>query len=462
MVEIGGLLHAVPLLCIREIAPRPEAFLSMPGGQPNCVGAMEMRGTLIPVFDTAKLLGLETSDTGALVLVLRVDQGVAGFIVERVHGVSSLASEQITPFSRVGEGYAGDDAIVGGFCHQQGNGFVLDPGALARGIGLRTAADRRIERAERKRGDPAIQFSAGPTRLVIDARAVVAMAPDTDIEPSPVAGSMWSGFIRHVGRRVPIIDTLQLLGLGAYPPAPRAASIIIRLANGATLAMRLDKVEDLVRLADGAVGQIEALGPLRRDLFRGLYTGDGESLVLDAAALQTDPQLIDIATLETGPESDGGDAVSTQLQPFLRFTLSDRVFAVALAQVDELIHAPHTLLGGCGGNGEVIRGLASYRGRAIPLLDIRRLVGVAGDGTGGFAIVISVGDGPVAIVVDTLISVERLELRALAPKPTMGEPDLLGTTVVSDRAACPVLDLRALASTAMKPAISPVVVGAAA
>ncbi|WP_337846845.1 chemotaxis protein CheW [Sphingomonas sp.] len=445
MVEIGGLVHAVPLLDIREIAPRPDALVPMPGGQTGAVGAMEMRGALIPVFDTATLLGLDTQDLGALVLVLRLGRGVAGFTVDRVHGVWSITTGQITPFAQADEAVVQSEAIVGGFCHEQGNGFVLDPRALAQRIGFRIAADRRAESVEVKRGDPAIQFSAGPVKLVIEARAVVAMAPSTAIDPSPVNGSMWTGFIQHVGQRVPIIDTLQLLGLGAYPTAAHAASIIIRLANGATLAMRLDKVDDLVRLGEGAVGPMGAFGGLRRDLFSGLYTGDGQSLVLNASALQADPQLIEIGKLAAQNEQRDGAVGHAQREPFLRFTLNHRLFAVALAQVDELIRVPPTLLGGAH-DGEVVKGLISHRGRAIPLIDIRRSVGIAEGGPGTFGIVISVMDDHVAIAADTLVSVERLGVRSLAPKPTTDEPDLFATTIVSDGAACPVLDLSALAS----------------
>lgn len=446
MVEIGGLLHAIPLLDIREIAPRPDVLLPFPAAQSNVIGAMDMRGALIPVFDTAKLLSLEEDRAAKQVVVLRLGGGVAGFVVGDVRGVWSINPDQMTVYGLSDGGGAGREVIAAGFCHPEGDGFVLDPGALAQSMAFKVAAVRRVDRGDVQRGDPAIKFSAGPAKLVIDARAVVAMAPSSEIEASPVGASVWSGFIRHVGRRIPIVDTLQLLGLGSYPTASSAASIIIRLTNGAMIAMRLDGVEDMVRLADGAIGPMGALPNLRHELFGGLYKGDGTSLVLNAAALQSDVQLSEIGMLEARrAESDVAVAVAPR-ESFLRFALSETVFAVPLGQVDELIRTPEAVLGGCTGDGKVVHGLVSHRGRAIPFIDIRREVGLGGGGIGSFAILVSVGDGQVAITADRLVSVERLAVRSLAPKAASDEPDLLGTTVVASGAACPVLDLRKIAA----------------
>lgn len=448
MVEIGGLLHAVPLDHIREVTPRPSALLPFPSPRSDVIGAMQVRGSIVPVLDTIQLLGLTTTGAAEQVLILRLGGGVVGLTVDRVQGVRMIDESQITPFALSGTGAGTPAVISAGFTHREERGVIIAPAAIALQESIPLAEDRSEARLTASVGHPAILFSAGAIKLGIDARAVVAMVPHSAVEPGPVASPLWLGFVRHVGKRIPLIDTLSLLGLGRYARDAQAASVILRLNDGARVALRIDAVEDMVKLDDAAIGPVGAVGDMSIALFRGLYSGNGESLIVDASALQADPRLIDLGKLETEEESaetQGGDGAR---KPFLKFVLSGRVFAAPLEQVEEIIRTPATLMRAQEASGPGL-GLISYRGGAVPLLDIRSRLGLAAsvEGENGFAVLISGAGAMTAILVDRLDSVERQSVQSLHEKPPGGEVDLFRDTIMNGGKAYPVLDLRAITAS---------------
>jgi purine-binding chemotaxis protein CheW len=65
-------------------------------------------------------------------------------------------------------------------------------------------------------------------------------------------------------------------------------------------------------------------------------------------------------------------------------------------------------------------GLALIRGAAVPVVDARRLLGVAGEPAGRFVLV-RAAERRVAVAVDAVVAVRRIELETLA-----GLPPLLG------------------------------------
>lgn len=447
VVEIGGLLHAVPLENIREVTPRPSALLPFPSPRSDVIGAMQVRGSIVPVLDTVQLLGLRTTSSAEQILILRLGGGVVGLTVDRVHGVRTIEESQITTFAMSGTATDTPAVISAGFTHREERGVIIAPAALALQQSIPLAEDRSEARLTASVGHPAILFGAGAIRLGIDARAVVAMVPHSAVEPGPVASPLWLGFVRHVGKRIPLVDTLSLLGLGRYPRDAHAASVILRLNDGGRVALRIDAVEDMVKLDDAAMGPVGAVGDMSSALFRGLYSGNGESLIVDASALQADPRLIDLGKLEASEasaETQGGDGTR---KPFLKFVLSGRVFATPLEQVEEIIQAPATLMRAQESGGPGL-GLISYRGGAVPLLDIRSRLGLtaSGQGESGFAVLISGAGAMTAILVDRLDSVERLPVQSLQEKPPGGEIDLFRNTITTEGKAYPVLDLRAIAA----------------
>jgi purine-binding chemotaxis protein CheW len=70
-------LYALELTTVREVVPDPEVT-PLPGAPPSLLGIFNLRGEVVPLFDTAWLLGLEPGGIADQVTVADTGAGPAG------------------------------------------------------------------------------------------------------------------------------------------------------------------------------------------------------------------------------------------------------------------------------------------------------------------------------------------------------------------------------------------------
>jgi purine-binding chemotaxis protein CheW len=92
---IGEDRYAVPAEMVREVVGdcRPTR---VPTVASELVGAFNLRGEVVPVFDLAALLGVGTLADGPFVVVVATSSGPAGLLVGGLPAVAVLA-EQVAP-----------------------------------------------------------------------------------------------------------------------------------------------------------------------------------------------------------------------------------------------------------------------------------------------------------------------------------------------------------------------------
>jgi purine-binding chemotaxis protein CheW len=137
VIPVGADLYAVPVDWVREVVAGP-VVTPLVTAPPIVLGLFNLRGDIIPLLDTAGLLGLGRIDGAPFAVVLRNDQGLAGLAatafprraqLDTPTGLSELAGT-------AGTYKVGDQAVV-----------LLDPEALLTsdrlgGIDLRAARPR--------------------------------------------------------------------------------------------------------------------------------------------------------------------------------------------------------------------------------------------------------------------------------------------------------------------------------
>jgi purine-binding chemotaxis protein CheW len=72
-------LYALDLAAVREVVPEPEVT-PLPGAPPSLLGVFNLRGEVVPLFDTARLLGLEPGIAADQVTVADTTAGLAGLV----------------------------------------------------------------------------------------------------------------------------------------------------------------------------------------------------------------------------------------------------------------------------------------------------------------------------------------------------------------------------------------------
>jgi len=105
----------------------------------------------------------------------------------------------------------------------------------------------------------------------------------------------------------------------------------------------------------------------------------------------------------------------TEGQSFLLFRLAERLFAVPVNTVAEIVsYRPVTPL---PGSGETLLGLVNLRGAILPVFDLRRKMELKASAPGRFHIIIilQLGNKRVGMLVDTVVAVE--EIHTFRPPP---------------------------------------------
>jgi purine-binding chemotaxis protein CheW len=128
--SLGETLFAVDIMRIREILLPPK-LSPLPGGSDYLDGVINLRGSVIPVMNMRKRLGMQVTDNvpvGKLLIVSLVGQLLA-LIVDDVMEVITVAAADIHPPIQLSPGVS--LAFVVGVCLSQSRVFlILDIDAL--------------------------------------------------------------------------------------------------------------------------------------------------------------------------------------------------------------------------------------------------------------------------------------------------------------------------------------------
>jgi chemotaxis signal transduction protein len=77
LVPVGADWHAIEMRLVREVVG-PPLVTPLPTAPGTLIGVFNLRGEIVPLFDTAALLGLRPSGPGRFVAVVETAVGLAG------------------------------------------------------------------------------------------------------------------------------------------------------------------------------------------------------------------------------------------------------------------------------------------------------------------------------------------------------------------------------------------------
>ena len=103
VLPIGEGRYGIELTDVREVVPDPR-LTPVPGAPPAVLGVVNLRGEVVPVLDTAQLLGLPPLERIPYAVIAECDAGLAGLAAD---------GEPATAILRVPAG-AGRYALDGG------------------------------------------------------------------------------------------------------------------------------------------------------------------------------------------------------------------------------------------------------------------------------------------------------------------------------------------------------------
>jgi purine-binding chemotaxis protein CheW len=121
--RLAGETYGIPIMLVHEII-RPCEITRIPRSPEYVRGVVNLRGKIVPVIDLRRRLALPTAEeTGSTrIVVVEIEQGIVGMIVDGVSQVIRLPAAQIEPPSDLvadvetelvlGVGKLGDDLVI--------------------------------------------------------------------------------------------------------------------------------------------------------------------------------------------------------------------------------------------------------------------------------------------------------------------------------------------------------------
>lgn len=284
-------------------------------------------------------------------------------------------------------------------------------------------------------------FTLGPLSLALPMSALREVLPCGSLTPLPCAAPGVIGGVDLRGVIVPVVDLRRVIGQASEVEAGSLALVVAH--EGRLVALLAHSVTGVF---DGSAEHLKlnpCTGPMAGVMAGSLQRPDDGRLVnlLSARALADLPQVPWVADPEIARRDRHDDLAARSVDESTRAMMLLRCGSLALC-IDALVVQsalaapciePSALaMGHC-------RGVVEHAGARVPVVDLQALCGVGRlDGATGLrAIVLRVEDAPVALLVNEVIDVVRVDPRDVIAVPPLGLPGSVRFSGAVPRAVLP-------------------------
>jgi purine-binding chemotaxis protein CheW len=260
------------------------------------------------------------------------------------------------------------------------------------------------------------RFYALPAALVSE---IARMPPLARV---PQAPRSLLGLANLRGSVLPVASVRALLGREDAPITH--ASRLIVLEGASPVALAVDQVASLVIVASGKVRTAEAdIASEAGEHLRGVFdSGAHVTKILDVPELlrrgfaqSAAKRQSSVAASRVATEREA--AVEITRQRLVTFEVEGQEYALPLGIVREVVTAPDSLTF-VPGSDDAVRGVMSYRDGLLPLLSLRRLLGLPSAVLSREKIlIVTVGDVLIGFVADRTLAVLSVDPDRVEPAP---------------------------------------------
>lgn len=217
---------------------------------PHLMGALGLRGGLIPIVDLGSVAGLPArGDVPQFAAILRRAGRTIGFAVD---SIVDFAYPQLTDLQALHSEDADDKTIFnGGFLADGVAVSSLDVACLFSRPDVPTTPDVRstMRTTIDANRETLLTFSAGGAEFAIDAIQVHSTVPRQEIDASELGGGDCLGLIRHQGWKIPVVDPCPTLGLGITDRQTHAEVVVLRFADEKLLSFAVNSINEIIAVA---------------------------------------------------------------------------------------------------------------------------------------------------------------------------------------------------------------------
>jgi purine-binding chemotaxis protein CheW len=392
-MSTGGITVGVDVTCVAEVCP-VRSVSRLLTVTPGLVGAIDLRGHPIPLFDPLSLAGLDprASEPRIAVVAIREGRRIA-LAFDAIEGLVQVPQDKV---DRQNDGafFAGTLEIAGQIVS------VVEPRALLSRPDVPSASVVATGAHSVMSSSQAfLTFDAGGARFGIEAIGVEATVPRQSIQREGLADGAWLGVIRHHGRRVPVMHLNAVLGIGEVRDLQTAEIVVLRFPERRLVGLAVETIRRMHLVSLDSARTVHPMMASRSlGVTRTVPDADSDTYLIDLDTLRADEALCSMASLSdeevtsspktaaaedaTGPRAErerylvarAGTPVAIPIRQVARIMMPP-------SRVTPLAHAP-----------DWFPGVFHEDGQTVPLIDLGCRLGHGRIGRSDRARVLLTGD----------------------------------------------------------------------
>lgn len=352
---------------------------------PGIMGAITVRDVFLPICDPLSLCNLPSRQTTPKAAAIIWDD--SRMIALAIDGILGIRRWDKAEVQQLGAHY--DSEVLKGHLVSTGETInLIDAGRILDLPGMPSAP--RHLRGKRGSGSrrrlPYLTFSVGGVTYAVAATHIQGSVPRREIEDTQLANGILLGFLRYMGRRLPVVETNVVLGLGRPRSTERPEFVVLQFGDGRILGLAVDRIRRIEYVSEADMRPVQArlcsAVPSVRSTFK-LDEDDYDAFVLDLEGLREMPALAELATLsETSLEDEApsdlagapgkSQDILRERRRYLIFHAGRRL-AAPIAEIERIMVLPESTTPVSGG-ALGVEGLFFAEGRPVPLVDLNALL----------------------------------------------------------------------------------------
>jgi purine-binding chemotaxis protein CheW len=445
---VGQEVFAVDTAPVQEIIRVPEV-VGVPLAPASLDGLANLRGKILPIINLRRIFGFEERayDDSTRAIVIDLGQPL-GFVVDRVASVVSVDRSKIESPGSI-QSTVNTDMLSGLIKDVGGHKMIMvldfarliadqfnDIPVAARGDGARKVDASGTPQAAAQSVGAELQFVSFEVAkqeyaIVIEDVQEIVQVPE-EIVHVPHAKAHVLGVMTLRNRLLPLVSLRRMFGLPNRDADEHSRIVVVSL-GGASVGVVMDSVNQVLRVPRSAVDRMPALlaqdGNMS-DIEEICRLEGGKRMVsilsvenlFRHSAMKAAMTTVDDMTMEQAAKAtkNAVDDASDDEEQVVVFRLNKEEFGVPIESVQEIVRLPNEMTKVPKAPSSV-EGVINLRGAVLPVIDLRRRLGLAVvERSDRQRIIVLVIDGVrTGFIVDSVAEVLKVPKSAIEAAPRL-------------------------------------------
>ncbi len=433
--KLGTTELAIAVSSLQEVVNFPEKVTKVPLAPPYLMGLFNLRGTVTPIVEMAKLLDLP-SEKNALpkVAIVNIANVQIGLLFDTTSEILHVHHEDI---SLVEAPPAGQKAVIKSVLKLNGGDRlieVIDPDLLLKVENIPHILEQtrnKVGELARKTSNRAqcITIRSGSLEFGVHIGAIREIIRIPEIQKSVLAVDYCIGMVNLRGMIVPILDLRLFLKIadaeGGVIDKESQRIVVLRL-NEMHIGFLVDSVDSIVTFFDEDILPIPMFAQDKIEMMQGLlsHAQRGNVILLNESKILSNAEVLEISRGHQSLYGNNADAAtearkkSAERGTYLSFKL-EYLLSTKLGEIEEIAKVTDELLRPPGYPAHVV-GMMKMRGEVVTVIDLRAMYGMPGatDLTNARLLVVKGSGSKFGLLVDSVESIDTVDESQKVQLPT--------------------------------------------